>query len=426
MSEDAGRDGKGKFAKGNSIAKHAVRNEVGKFVSLKKHEPPALPIKPIGAPRGFEPGVAWDGNVGELSTGPVTSQPASWDDLLEMWGLDPAEVEIVEPVQRRSWDAAVGGGLVQRLSYFKAGIRRKRAGGPDLDGLIEEIRCHSLKPKWTSPDEEPVAFMLLSGDLQAGKGDGDGTEGMVRRFLAGIESGVARLGELQKTRPVGPIYLPWLGDCIEAVRGHYAQQTFTVQLSLTEQVRLIRRMMLRQIKAFAPLASRIVVPVTGGNHDESTRSDAGKSMTNLSDNWALDIGASVADILAENPDAYGHVSIVLPRPERLDITLDVEGTVVAFAHGHQFASGRDGWQKWWAGQSLGNQPAGEAQILVAGHLHHLRVDQPGPRTFIQIPALDGGSDWWLAKNGQDAPPGIVSMLVGKHAGPSGWSDLAIL
>jgi hypothetical protein len=68
------------------------------------------------------------------------------------------------------------------------------------------------------------------------------------------------------------------------------------------------------------------------------------------------------------------------------------------------------------------QPIGSATLLLAAHLHHLRVEQTGAKSFIQIPALDGGSTWWRHKTGQDAPAGMVTMTVGSGL----WGDLAVL
>jgi F-type H+-transporting ATPase subunit epsilon len=127
---------------------------------------------------------------------------------------------------------------------------------------------------------------------------------------------------------------------------------------------------------------------------------------------------AVADALKLAP-GYDHVSFVFPGSDELTITLDVGGTPVGFAHGHQF--GRDP-MKWWAGQSHGMQPIGSSTLLLGAHLHHLKVEQSGVKTFIQIPALDGGSTWWRHRTGQDSPAGMVTLLIGH----GGWSDLAVL
>jgi hypothetical protein len=67
------------------------------------------------------------------------------------------------------------------------------------------------------------------------------------------------------------------------------------------------------------------------------------------------------------------------------------------------------------------QDIGSATLLLGAHLHHLKVDQSGVKSFMQIPALDGGSTWWKHKTGQDSPAGMISMIIGD----GGWSDLAV-
>jgi hypothetical protein len=95
------------------------------------------------------------------------------------------------------------------------------------------------------------------------------------------------------------------------------------------------------------------------------------------------------------------------------------GTVVGLAHGHQF---RGKAVDWWMKQSHGMQDIGEATLLLSGHLHHLRVEQSGAKTFIQSPALDGGSTWFQNSSGQAAPAGMLTLTVGG----GGWSDLLIV
>lgn len=380
-------------------------------------------LRPRRAPAGYEPGVVWDGTAGTLSTGAVAGPaPGTWDDLLRRWDLDPAEVEVIEPVQRRSWEAQGPDGIVT-LNYFKAALRRRRTGGADLEQLFAQIRRH--RPARTVPTG-PLAYVQCSGDLQAGKADGDGTAGLVDRFLAAQDAGVARLRDLRRAgMPIGEVYLPWLGDCIEHVKGHYAMQAFTVELTLTEQIRLVRRLMLKQIQAFAQVAERVVVPIVPGNHDEAHRNGAGKSDTSFGDSFATEIGHSVADVLAANPDAYGHVSVVLPADDSLTLTLDIAGTITGMAHGHQFGAGGDKAPiNWWARQAHGRQLIGDATVLLAGHLHHLRVHQDGAKSFIQVPSLDGGSIWWEQKTGSAPSPGVVSYVSGD--GPRGWSHLEVL
>lgn len=370
-------------------------------------------------PSGWEPGVAWNGDSGTLTSKPLDSEPNDWSELLAVWDLDPEVFEVVEPVQYRAWDAPNPEGGLRRLFYYRATIRRRvesRASVAELLAVLKEKR-----PRMGSfePSDDGFMYVVPAGDLQIGKPDGDGSEGTIRRFVEKTDMSVVRLKELRRLkRPISGVMLPWLGDCIEGLVSQSGALAAAGRLDLTmsEQLRVYRRLMLYQIQQFAGLTDRIIVPVVPGNHDEVQK--AGKVVRRFDDSWAIEGAVAVADALKLNTQ-YDHVSFVFPGVDELTITLDVAGTPVGFAHGHQF--GRDP-MKWWAGQAHGMQDIGSATLLLGAHLHHLRIEQGGAKTFIQIPAMDGGSTWWRHKTGQDAPAAMVSMLIGH----GGWSDLAVL
>ena len=369
-------------------------------------------------PSGWEPGVAWDGTSGTLTTQPLDSRPNDWAELLGVWDLDPAQFEVIEPVQYRAWDAPDPEGGLRRLYYYKAAIRKRTASTASLEELLAVLK--GRKPKTPPPSTGGgMIYCVPAGDLQIGKPDGDGTEGTINRFLTKTDAAVARLKELRKMgRKVDGILLPWLGDCMEGLvsQGGALAMAGRLDLTMTEQLRVYRRLMLHQIQSFAPLSDSIVIPVVPGNHDEVQR--IGKVQRRYDDSWAIEGAVAVADALKLAP-GYEHISFVFPGRDELTITLNVGGTDVGFAHGHQF--GRDP-MKWWANQSHGMQPIGGSTLLLGAHLHHLRVEQSGAKSFVQIPALDGGSTWWRHRTGQDAPSGMVSLLIGH----GGWSDLVVL
>jgi len=369
-------------------------------------------------PSGWEPGVAWDGNAGTLTTQPLDARPNDWADLLAVWDLDADQFEVIEPVQYRAWDAPDPEGGLRRLYYYKAAIRKRSVSTASVEELLAVLK--GRKPKTPVPSTgEGMIYCVPAGDLQIGKPDGDGTEGTINRFLTKTDAAVARLKELRKMgRKVDGILLPWLGDCMEGLvsQGGALAMAGRLDLTMTEQLRVYRRLMLHQIQCFAPLSDNIIIPIVPGNHDEVQR--VGKVQRRYDDSWAIEGAVAVADALKLAP-GYEHISFVFPGHDELTITLNVGGTDVGFAHGHQF--GRDP-MKWWANQSHGMQPIGGATLLLGAHLHHLRVEQSGAKSFMQIPALDGGSTWWRHRTGQDAPSGMVSMLIGH----GGWSDLAVL
>jgi hypothetical protein len=169
-------------------------------------------------PKGWEPGVAWDGVSGTLTTGPVTSAPA-WDDLLAVWDLDPAVYEVVEPAQYRAWDANLGDGNVQRMFYYRASVRLRRAvetAAEDVDELCRLI-ARRAPIKATTADGER-ALVASINDLQIGKGEGGGTAGIISRTVAGIDQFAIRFRELKKAgRAPGQIVIANNGDLTERV-----------------------------------------------------------------------------------------------------------------------------------------------------------------------------------------------------------------
>lgn len=369
-------------------------------------------------PAGWEAGVKWDGHQGEVTTGAMAGPPADWARILEVWNLDPNEVEVIEPIQLRAWDAPEAGGGVRRMFYYRAAVRRKSSSKADVNELLDEVRKWKPRKKF-EPSGTGRAFVVSYADLQIGKPDGEGTEGTVRRVLEKTDGAIARLKDLRKLgHDIDTVYLPQLGDCIEGFNSQGGNLIWRNELTLTEQIRLYRRLLLGIVKEFAPLASRVVVPVVAGNHDEAVRK-GDKMATRYDDSFALDVASAVADALAIAPEQFGHVSFVFPAKDELTLTLDINGTVVGLAHGHQ-TRGRT--HDWWAKQAHGVQPIGDATLLLTGHYHHLKVEQAGVKTWIQMPSLDGGSTWFRHRTGQDAPAGLVTMLVGN----GGWSDLAII
>lgn len=361
------------------------------------------------APTGFS--YEHDGHHGWIQTGPLKDRPKTWDAFIEDAGLDPEEVEVVEPVQVRGWDAPQAGGSVVRMRYYRLTVKR-RTLKVDIDALVKAARRSGKRPVPQAAETVTSAFVVALGDLQLGKMDGDGVEGTVARFLATTAAAVARYRRVAKGSPV---YLIHLGDCIEGMVSQGGANQWRTTLTTTEQVRLYRRLLLEQIKAFAAVAPSLVVVGVPGNHDEAHR-----PLHTYGDSWATDAVSAVRDAL-ELAGGYEHVTLHVPERDELTLTLDVCGTRVGMAHGHQWRAGQA--TTWWAKQSHGRQPIGDADLLLSAHLHHLRVEHTGSdKTWLQVPALESGSQWWKHATGEWGQPGIVTMLVGGGT----WSALEVL
>lgn len=347
-----------------------------------------------------------------------------WNELIADWGLDPATTEVVEgSVQVRAWDTHDG----QRLRYYRATIQRRSSAGDRVD--VEQL-CAAIakrKPVRVSTVEAPRAVLCCLSDWQLGKGEGGGTEATVERIMAAADALVGRIRELSKVgRPPAAIYLVGLGDLVEQCSGHYASQPFTTDLDRRSQMRVARRLVLHYIDSVLSLAPRIVLGAVPGNHGEN-RGSGGKAYTTAIDNDDLAIFEQIGEVLAANPDRYGHVSVVLAESNTL--VLDVAGVPVAFAHGHKANGGGHPAAKleaWWKGQVMGRQPVADAAILITGHYHHLIVSETTGRTFMQVPAMDGGSEWWTDQTGQNSAAGTLCLGVGEGYGARGWGDLVVL
>jgi len=303
------------------------------------------------------------------------------------------------------------------MHYYRANVRKKIADAPDFEELYKEIR-KVKRPVRKLPSGEDT-FIVNLADWQLGKADGDGTKGTIQRVLSLKEALVARVQELRKIgRPLDTLVLAGLGDMGENCDGHYAQQTFTVELNYRDQRKYVRRLVLDIIKALAPMFNRVIILAVPGNHGEVRK--GGKSFTTFDDNVDVAVFEDLYDILQMNPDAYGHVTFVLPTDSRLEIVLDLSGKIVAFAHGHQFTRGGATIQQkmlnWWKGQMQGKQPAGDADILISGHFHHFQVVQEGSRIWFQCPALEWGSEWFRNTSGLHAEAGTLTMRIDPELG----------
>lgn len=377
-------------------------------------------------PSGWEPGIAWSGNSGTITTAPLEAEPTGgvWAELVADWGLDPATTQVVPgSVQVRAWDTHDG----RRLRYYRAALEARTDADDRAD--VEQLCATIMRRRAITPTTATGerALLVALSDWQLGKGEGGGTPATIERICSALDSLPHRLRELRRSgREVGAVYLVGLGDLVEQCAGHYPGQTFSVDLDRREQMRVARRLILRAVDTVAPLAPRVVLAAVPGNHGEN-RGNVGKAYTRTTDNDDLAVVEQVAEVLAANPARYGHVSTVLADGAAL--VLDVAGVATAFAHGHKSGNGGHVAAKienWWRGQVMGRQPVADASLLLTGHYHHLLISEATGRTIMQVPAMDGGSEWWTDATGQSSPAGLLTLGVGTAYGSRGWGDLAVL
>ena len=360
----------------------------------------------------------WDGTSGFIQTGPLPERPTTWDDLIRdsLPDVDLAEIEVIEPVVVKGWDISLAKRdeegrrytVVERAHGYRLNLRRRRlpVDIAELLALAKGARASTATPV------RDQGYILALGDLQLGKMDGDGPKGTTARFLEKTEAAVERYRRVAKGRPV---FLFHLGDCIEGFMSQGGANAWRTVLTTTEQVRLYRTLLLEQVKMFARVAPELTVAGVPGNHDEAAR-----PLQTYGDSWAIDAMLAVADTCRE-VKALRDVKFYVPKRDELTLAIDVCGTAVGLAHGHQFRPGKGA--EWWAKQSHGRQPVGTTDLLLTGHFHHLRIEQTGSdKTWMQLPALESGSQWWKHRTGEWGQPGVVSMLAGDGA----WSAMEVL
>lgn len=383
-------------------------------------------------PRGGPASASWQPRVdlgtteGSFATMPRAATGAVPDggDLLELMGLDPDVWMVVnETIRISRWQSPSRDGEPTWLEAFKGTVRPRSAVFDPAE--VERILSGYPHPEpgvsTTTTTTDSILLVALA-DLQAGKIDGGGTPELVETFQRCIASVVQQITDTLAQR-VGTLLLLQLGDCIEGIISQGGRLATRLDLSVTEQVRLVRRLLMHAVGELAPLADRLLVASIAGNHDDTTRQFA----ISPTDSWSLEIASAVADALAMNP-AYNHVEFVFPEAGEMSLCINV-GTKAAslnvgLVHGHVVRAPNQ-MINWWRGQSLGGCPVANAHLLFTGHFHHLRVESAGNgRTWVQCPAMESASEWFIHKSGDHQPSGLLTCWLhpgAKHT----WSDLRI-
>lgn len=417
-----------------------------KFSPEKSSAVQASKKRPLHPP-GFEPGMEFTDSGtgfivpaprprrdGELIDARVAGEAEPWDEHLIRAGIDPDSVDLIFPVEIRVWPGYVKNEILiaqakkaiendeyfeyeesdliveKDMVYFKAKMVPKGTSSQAIaDAEFERIK--SFKPRKPAVPKGERTLVVPWGDWQIGKDDGDGVQGTIDRVLNSFEQTVDFAKKIKPSR----ILIASIGDMIESCDGQYAQQTFRVEMNLRDQEHTARRLVVEGIKTLSDYAPVVEVLPVGGNHGENRKD--GKSFTDFADNFDVSIFEAVKDQLGENPDRFGHVVFRIPR-EDLTQTIDLHGHILGILHGHQARRGGATTEakidKWLEGQLKARRPIGDADIIVNGHYHRFLFRTVGPRWHIQIPAMDGGSQWWDQVAGGGDPAGQVVFTIDEN------------
>lgn len=376
---------------------------------------PTFPAQHEPNAQKWSPGVVIRNGEAEVCTNFGQDQSADHKRLLEDAGLNPAEWHItrISPLVRKS-----DSGTEMTAYWFRAvpAVTGPLLSEEEMDDILSQ---YTIVREWPElPLVTDRILLVPSGDLQLGKPERGGTEETIKRFARYTDE-IAN--ELRNSGPVKLLVLPWLGDCIEGLVSQNGRNIALLDIPVTQQVRVYRRLMMHQIITLAPYAENVLIPVVPGNHDQTTRE---QTMPHT-DSWAIEGAAAAADYFRDRP-GFEHLSWGFPEPGEPHLAVQVDPQLtLGFTHGHVVGSNPAKVIEWWKGQSHGRQPLGEADILVSAHWHHLRVEfTGGGRTWVQIPAMDGGSGWYRQKTGDDVPSGQITMDLTPGVG-AGWTNLRV-
>ena len=366
------------------------------------------PAPKVTAPTNFRPGVEFDGVEGTATTPGYATEPENFDDFLIDAGLDPASIDVIPPVRTSRWQQQKDGELIWLTSY-RFTFRQKTAD-VNLPLLMAEAQ-RKLKPA-KLPKPKPRALVILWSDLQVGKVDYKGNTETLLERVALMQH---RLIEQVKREQPQKVIFADLGDTVENFYNANApQQVYSNDLSIMEQVDLATTLAYQTLKRVSEYVTDITYASVGSNHCQFRMN--GKAIGKPTDDWGVFIGRQIARLSQEAGHGWKFLE---PQPHDESLAVDVfdDGFhILGIAHGHQ-ARRPDMMATWWRGQAFGRQPVADANLLVHGHFHHLRITELGStprgtsRFLVMAPTMDNGSNWFRSVSGEEAVPGLATLIL---------------
>lgn len=319
--------------------------------------------------------------------------------VLEHEGLDPREWEVTG-FRRSEW----GEGKVSTRYTYKRRSVAVSVREPLSDAELALLTDGGNRPVNQSfwPPKDGHAALVCLGDMQFGKIESPEGDVLARMFSA--------LDEIKRRVLAGAyneVVIAWLGDHVEGFESQGGNNAWRTPLTLTEQIRLTRRVMLYALRVFDPADTGLPLRMVAvpGNHGETKR--FGKGVTRYDDNHDTECLISVADAakLAEIKD----VQFFVPENDDISVSLQVQDMQVVFTHGHM-ARQPGKLMDWVKGQAFNRDSVyANADLVVVGHFHHFFADTSGDRTVMIAPALETESVWFKHLTGISGNPGVLML-----------------
>jgi hypothetical protein len=382
---------------------------------------------------------------GEIETAETFEDVVDWDGMVALLGGDTRTTQVKMDTIRVSARTVIyvddDGNVRERIarSYGASLIPRTQADHDNTEKVAqlftsvrEAIANRPVHPRPAIADsDKPVGtFGLFFGDMQIGKSEGNGIEGVVTRIYDALDRSIESYWQnVAMGERYDRVALAQMGDITEGVMGNYANQLFTVKLNKTEQEVLAREVMVSIIERIrAEIGLPVTVVSVNSNHGEQSRGGGNKNLTSNSDTvdrrLALDLKAQyemldafMAESGIANPTP---VDFIIPEGN-LVVPAVFSGVNFAFAHGHGIGARQKATtiqqELLVYDKELQEMNGGYPflpNVWVTAHYHHFMVQDCGPYTWIQTPALDGGSEWFTNMSGKYSRPGMLTISIGDH------------
>lgn len=333
-------------------------------------------------------------------------EAAAVPTLVERAGFDPEHWALAP---RQGGYVTDADGKRRRIAL----IRHEASPEPEAAARL----LASAMPAWADEADRPRplhggAYCLCLADFQAGKAQEarGGTAELVVRVRSIIRQARAAVAV---EKPAEAVIFE-LGDICEGNANHTSQSQLAANdLSQAEQLEVCARLILEAIAALAPLVPKLTLVCVRSNHGEERR---GGQAVGRGD-FGILVGRTIAAALKlAGAEWAGRVRVITQNALETGVGIVVQGLPIAAFHGH-YAKSEKNIPTWIAQQAggVGEHAAGacyrEAQVVLHGHFHHLRIEQSRGRTIIGCPSLEAGSAWVERASGEYGQPGALALRV---------------
>lgn len=319
--------------------------------------------------------------------------------------------------------------LTHRINYSFGGWDSGDEVSHSFKATASPLPPQAAAVDWSEASERIASFTFIPAkkeflsdcaviqptDYQIGKTDiNGGTLESTERALRSL----SRFADIVADRRPRVILMANTGDIIENFC-NTSSQLSTNDLDLPAQVSHAFALELEGIKLLAPLADQLIYATVPSNHG-AWRSGPKQSLGNSHADWGISIARQVATALQLS--SIDNVNVNIPVNHMESMTVEAGSSKIGLVHGHQKAK-PESLGEWWAGQDHGRMPTWNADILLVGHFHSMRIYQSGDGRWVFVgPTSDPGSSWYANLTGQTSTTGMLTFFTEN----GGWSNLEIV